>query len=101
MGVHPYSITSRAKHAHAIRTWFASGKTDSLRLGLADRQTFFAFHWAAEQMPQDSECFSDIDSEGCAADLARWLSEVRSGNAKFSAAYREEQMRLGLPPLRD
>lgn len=37
----------------------------------ANRQTLFAFHWAAEQMAQDSECFSDIDSEGRAADLAR------------------------------
>lgn len=50
-------------------------------------------------MPNDSKCFKDIESEACAADLARWLSEVKNGNPNFVAAYREVQMRLRLPPI--
>jgi hypothetical protein len=82
----------------AVRNWFARGDVSSLHLTLADRQTLFAFHWAAMQMPADSVCFSDIDSDRCEKELGYWLTKVRGSDPRFIAAYRQAEMRLNLPP---
>jgi len=101
-GQHVFAYTpeeTEATLSSAIREWLRKGDRRGLRLALADQQTIFAFHWAALQMPADSQCFAVIDSDGCQEDLDYWLTRVRNGDPQFISAYRESQMRLGLPPL--
>ncbi|WP_125474301.1 hypothetical protein [Caballeronia humi] len=90
---------TEATLSSSITEWLTQGDRRSLRLALADQETIFAFHWAAAQMPAQSQCFVDIDSEGCQQDLAYWLARVRNGDPRFISAYRQSQFRLGLPPL--
>ncbi|AXF12636.1 hypothetical protein CUJ91_32050 (plasmid) [Paraburkholderia graminis] len=101
-GQHVFAYTpeeTEATLSSAITEWLTEGDKRSLRLALADRQTIFAFHWAAMQMPAESQCFADIDSDGCQKDLDYWLTRVRNSDSQFISAYRQSQMRLGLPPL--
>jgi hypothetical protein len=91
---------TEATLARAVRDWFAHGDASGLHLALTDRQTLFAFHWAAMQMPANSRCFREIDSDDCERSLAYWLARVRSGDPQFVSAYRSAEIRLKLPPGR-
>ena len=83
----------------SIQPWFAGNDATALDMTPADRQTLFAFYWAAQRLPPGSKCFRDIGDASCERDLAPWLDEVRRDNPNFIAAYRASRRRLGLPPI--
>lgn len=83
----------------SIQRWLAGDGAAMLELTPADRQTLFAFHWAAQRLPAESICFTEIADASCERDLAPWLDKVRRDNPDFVAAYRASQRRLGLPPI--
>ncbi|SAL87340.1 hypothetical protein AWB68_08368 [Caballeronia choica] len=99
---HVFSYTENETEealSRSLREWLTRGETRNMRMALTDRLTLFAFYWAALQMPADSLCFSDIDSQDCADELGYWLAQVRGGSPEFIAAYRAAELRLKLPPL--
>ncbi len=101
-GTHAFAYApdeTEATLSSAITQWLTQGDRRNLRLALADQQTIFAFHWAATQMPVESQCFTDIDSDECQRELEYWLARMRNSDSRFIAAYRRSQMRLGLPPV--
>jgi hypothetical protein len=90
---------TEATLSSAVTQWLTRGDRRNLRLAFTDQATIFAFYWAATQMPAQSQCFIDIDSEECQQELGYWLARVRDGDPRFIAAYRRSQTRLGLPPV--
>jgi hypothetical protein len=83
----------------SINRWLLGTDSAALVMTPIDRQTLFAFYWAAQRLPAESACFKDIGDASCEHDLGPWLREVQRDNPDFISAYRASQQRLGLPPV--
>jgi hypothetical protein len=83
-----------------IGRWLSGTNPDALAMGSSEKQTLFAFYWAATIMPPRSKCFVRIDPPSCQRELAGWLARELHDDPRFLADYKASTRALGLPPLR-
>jgi hypothetical protein len=83
-----------------IGRWLSGTNPDALAMGSSEKQTLFAFYWAATMMPPRSKCFVRIDHPSCQRELAGWLARELHDDPQFLADYKASTRALGLPPLR-
>jgi hypothetical protein len=83
-----------------IGRWLSGTNPDALAMGSSEKQTLFAFYWAATMMPPRSKCFVRIDHPSCQRELAGWLARELHDDPRFLADYKASTRALGLPPLR-
>jgi hypothetical protein len=82
-----------------IARWLSGKDPNALAMGPSEKQTLFAFYWAATMMPRGSKCFIRIAYPSCQHDLAGWLARELHDDPRFLSDYEASAHALGLPPL--
>lgn len=90
--------TEATLEAKLVR-WFSGAEPNAIGMEPAEKQTLFGFYWAASMMPTNSDCFSDLASPSCGADLSKWMARELNDDTRFVKAYETARKPLGLPPL--
>jgi hypothetical protein len=80
--------------------WFTGRYPHATGMGPDEKQTLYAFYWAAAMMPANSPCFAAMANDTCQAELSKWIARESGDDPRFVNAYESAREPLGLPPLR-
>jgi hypothetical protein len=86
--------------AARLDRWFTGRDPHATGMGADERQTLYAFYWAAAMMPANSPCFTAMANDACRAELSKWIARESGDDPRFVDAYELARGPLGLPPLR-